>query len=144
MQTINHKIWKKILGKDEVVRYEFSISNQYITVYGWVLIIITLPTILLPIIFAFYFFFYLKKSNVYAFTNKRVLIHRGWLSTNLISIDYHKITDIYVSESFFQRILTESGTIAIDTAGTSGEEIVLKNISNPYKVKILLDELKDK
>jgi twitching motility protein PilT len=83
-------------------------------------------------------------TNIYAFTNKRVLIHRGWLSTNLISVDYHKITDIYVKEGFLQRILFKSGTIAIDTAGTGGKEITLSNVANPYKLKKLLDGLKDK
>ena len=92
---------------------------------------------------AFYYFVYLKRSNAYAFTNKRVLIHRGWLSTNLISVDYVKITNIFISQSFFQKILTKTGTIAIDTAGTGGEEVVLKNINNPYKLKQLLDDLKD-
>lgn len=146
MNTKNTVTWQKILSKDEEVREEFSISDRYIKIWGTILTIITLPAFMLgiPFIMAFYFFFYLRKANIYAFTNKRVLIHKGWLSTSLVSIDYHKITDIYVSEGIFQKILTKSGTIAIDTAGTGGEEIVLNNVANPYKLKKLLDELKDK
>jgi uncharacterized membrane protein YdbT with pleckstrin-like domain len=146
MNTKNTATWQKILSKDEEVKEEFSISNRYIKIWGTLLTLITIPAIFLgiPFIIAFYFFFYLRRANIYAFTNKRVLIHRGWLSTNLTSIDYHKITDIYVSEGFLQRLITKSGTIAIDTAGTGGEEIVLSNVANPYKLKKLLDELKDK
>ncbi len=148
MNTQTNATWQKVLSKDEIIKEEFSISNRYINIWGgfWTIVlgIFTLALLGLGAIFpAFYYFFYLKKANIYAFTNKRVLIHRGWLSTNLTSIDYNKITDVFVSESFFQRLLTKSGTIAINTAGSGGEEVVLYNVANPYKLKKLLDELKD-
>lgn len=143
MNSQNTAVWQKILSKDEIVKEEFSISNRYIKIWGIVSVVITSISIVIPIILAFYYFFYLKRANIYAFTNKRILIHKGWLSTHLTSVDYHKITDIHVKEGFFERIITKSGSLIIDTAGTSGEEIILKNVANPYKLKKLLDELKD-
>jgi membrane protein YdbS with pleckstrin-like domain len=148
MNTQNSAVWQKILSKDEVVKEEFSISNSYIKFCGilWS-ILYAIFTIFLfglgALIPIFYYFFYLKRANIYAFTNKRVLIHKGWLSTNLTSVDYSKITDIYVSEDWIQKLLTKSGTIKVNTAGSGGEEVVFKNVANPYKLKKLLDELKD-
>ena len=144
------KIWEKVLSNGERVEYEFSIGDRFIK-YG--LIMYGIICVLLAFlggfgIFLFLFilcaFMYMKKANAYALTNKRVLIHRGLLSTKTISVDYHKITDVLVSEPFMDRILTHSGHIAIDTAGTGGEEIVLKHVEKPYEIKKKLDELKDK
>ncbi|MEI6597334.1 MAG: PH domain-containing protein [bacterium] len=92
----------------------------------------------------FYFGFYLKAANAYAFTNKRVLIHQGWLSTHMISVDYSKITDVHIRESFFAKIITHTGNIAIITAGTTRDQIILGNVNEPYEIKKRLDALKDK
>ncbi len=91
---------------------------------------------------AFFFLFYLAVANAYAFTNKRVLMHRGWLSTDTISIDYSTITDIRIIEPFFNRILTGSGHLFIDTAGTTWQEIKLIHIASPYETKKKLDEIR--
>lgn len=146
------KLWKKILAEDETVGYEFSISNRYRNF--WVILwgLLALPLVLIPKagLFLFlialgviwlYYGFYLKVSNAYAFTNKRVLIHKGWLSTVTTSVDYSKITDVSVIEKFFERILLRSGELLINTAGTSNEEIVLKHIATPHDVKKELDEI---
>ena len=133
------KIWNKTLSSDEKVEYEFSIGGRYIK-FGLIIWgIISLPFlfaagfgILIFLIALFYYGFYLKVANAYAFTNKRVLIHRGWLSTNTTSIDYSKITDVHIQEPFFDRIITHTGHIAINTAGTTLHEVILKHIESPY------------
>lgn len=145
------QIWQKTLNSDEKVECEFSVGDKYIkfglTMWG----IISVPLILALGfgIFTFlgayfYYGFYLKKAHAYAFTNKRVLVHRGWLSTNMISVDYSKITDIHVKEQFFDKVITHTGHIAIITAGTTTDQIVLSHVSNPYELKKKLDSLKDK
>jgi len=154
MSTNNNTVWQKVLSNEEVIKEEFSIGNRYVKIWGIFWAIIYLQPTLISLLFGtlipffliplFYYFFYLKKANVYAFTNKRVLIHKGWLSTSLVSVDYSKITDVFVSEGIFQKLLTKSGTITINTAGSGGEEVILNNVANPYKLKKLLDELKDK
>ena len=142
-------IWDKTLSKDEKVEYEFSVGSKYITFSLIMWGIISLPFVLAIIgvimflVALFYFGFYVKKANTFAFTNKRVLIHRGWLSTRMISVDYSKITDVHVSEGFFERVLTHTGTLAIVTAGSTSDQIVLKHIDAPYELKKKLDHLKD-
>lgn len=153
-------IWEKTLAADEKVDYEFSLSDQYRLfnffmriIIGFILsAILYFASIWLSVSFfvvivlclSFYYIFYLKVSNAFAFTNERVLIHRGWLSTYTISIDYPKITDITIVEPFFERILMGSGDLHIDTAGTPHQEIVLRHISSPYEVKKKLEEIRSK
>ena len=145
------KILEKTLGSDEKVEVEFSIGDRYrklgLIIWG----IISLPLlfamgagIFVFLIALFYYGYYLKVANAYAFTNKRVLIHRGWLSTHTISVDYSKITDVHITEPFFDKLITHTGNIAINTAGTTTDQIILKRINAPYEVKKKLDTLKDK
>lgn len=104
------KIWRKILAPNEEIKYEFSIGKRYC--YFWLflwglvglILIFTIPPlgILLLLFVLFYFGWYLKIANAYCFTNKRVLVYKGWLSTHLISIDFDKITDITVKRALFR------------------------------------------
>jgi membrane protein YdbS with pleckstrin-like domain len=145
MNKQHDPVWVKILGKDEIIKEEFSVGKTYrqFSAIVWS-VLLGLPTVGIGAIFPLlYYFFYLPKANKYAFTNKRILIHRGWLSTNLTSVDYSKITDVFVRQGFFEKTFTSSGTIAVNTAGSGGEEVVLNNVANPYTLKRLLDELKD-
>ena len=145
------KVWQKILGKDEKVEYTFSIGDRYIK-FGliiWGIISFFLLSaggfgVFIFLVALFYYAFYLKAANAYAFTNKRVLIHRGWLSTHTICVDYPKITDIHIREPFFDRVITHTGNIATITAGTTIDQIVLQHINAPYEIKKKLDLLKDK
>ena len=99
----SEKVLQKVLGKDERLEHSFSIGGRYINfgliVSGLFLLLLLLvfgkgffPYFLIFFTFAFFYFaFYLKLANVYAFTDRRVVIHRGWLSTHSISVDYSKI-----------------------------------------------------
>ena len=151
------KIWDKVLNPNEQVKYEFSISKRYrkfgstfFVILGAVLILLGIFAatgvwvfgLILILVGSGYYGFYLKVANAYAFTDRRVLVHIGWLSTKMISTEYQKITDVTIIEPFLSHILVHTGTLKIDTAGTSKEEIVLKNIERPYEVKKKLDELR--
>lgn len=145
------KIWQKTLAIDEKVIYEFSVGDGYIKycliIWGVISLVGLLFMgigILIFLFSLFYYLFYIKIANVYAFTNKRVLIHLGWLSTHTISVDYSKITDVHIHELFWERILAHTGNISIITAGTTSDQIRLRHINTPYEVKKKLDELKDK
>jgi uncharacterized membrane protein YdbT with pleckstrin-like domain len=143
-------IWDKVLNPSEKVAYEFSISSTYRTRMMISLLIISglfclaiLPLgIIMGAIVAFYFGWYIKQSNAYAFTDTRVLVHQGWLSTKLISTEYQKITNVTVTEPFLGRMAFKTGSISIDTAGTGTSEIVLNNIEAPYEIKKKLDALR--
>lgn len=148
---MEHKhIWDKTLGPSEQVKYEFSIGNRY-RMFGVVSLVLLGLILMLgswqlgvfvAAVGAFYFGFYLKASNAYAFTDHRVLVHTGWLSTKMISTEYQKITDVTVKEPILDRLLFHTGGLEINTAGSKGEEIVLKHIERPYEIKKKLDELR--
>lgn len=143
-------IWQKMLSKDEKIEHEFSISDRYIKIQFalWIALgVLFLPLYGAGVIFfiiAFLYKKYVRVANAYAFTNKRILIHRGWLSTKTTSVDYDKITDVHVNESFSDRFINHTGHIGINTAGSGGLEIILSNIAKPYELKKKLDALKDK
>jgi uncharacterized membrane protein YdbT with pleckstrin-like domain len=143
------KIWQKVLTKDENIEYEFSVGKGYIVTGAvtWGIISLLLlaaywPVGLLLLLFTqFYFLFYVRAANAYAFTNKHVLVHRGWLSTHTISVDYPKITDVHIREPFTDRVVTHTGSIAIITAGSTTDQIILRHINVPYEIKKKLDAL---
>lgn len=144
-------IWKKLLSKEEKIEYQFSISSRYTTfglvIWGIIALFFIIANfwlgILIFAIIVFYYKFYLPTANAYAFTNKRVLMHTGWLSTHAISVDYSKITDIHIIEPFLDKTIINTGHIAIITAGTTRDQIVLQHIESPYEVKKILDSLMD-
>lgn len=162
MSILHRALWDKMLGNDEEIHYEFSIGRKYrmFKIYSFLLILLVSSSVLLVLFgFAniivlamigvlvlfflfelFYYGFYVPRANAYVLTNKRIIIHRGWLSTHTISIDYNKITDMSVAQSFFDRVVTDSGSIRINTAGTGEHEIILNHIQTPYEVKKKLDE----
>lgn len=144
------KIWNKTLSEDEEVRYEFSVGDRYrvLGTIAWSLIGLLLMSgentgfgFFIILVALFYFGFYLKEANAYAFTNKRILIHQGWLSTKLNSIEYHKVTDIYIKEPFISRIITRTGIFVISTAGTGHKEVTLKHVDSPYEIKKRFDQI---
>ncbi len=144
-------IWEKALNSHEEVKYEFSVADRYryfrlgvLCVLGAVFFFTSFPALGVIVIAgaAFYYGFYLKTANAYAFTDRRVLIHRGWLSTNMVSVEYVKITDVTVLEPFVEKLVTHSGHLAINTAGSIGNEIILKHVERPYDLKKKLDQMR--
>ena len=143
-------IWQKTLGKDEKIEYEFSVSDKYIkfqlilwTIIGIVLVFAFIGIFILAYVW-FYYAFYIKRANANAFTDKRVLQHKGWLSTRTITVDYHMITDVWVREPFLQRVFTHSGSLSVDTASSNkiNHEVSFRCIDAPYEVKKRLDALR--
>lgn len=143
-------IWKKVLNPDEKVMHEFSVGDRYLKfnliLWGVFALCFSFLSIYLGValvlVVLFYFGFYLRVANAYAFTNKRILIHRGWLSTQTINVTYDKVTDITVVDPFLERIITGSGSLVVNTAGTADKEIVLQHIAAPYELKKKLDEIR--
>jgi len=143
-------VWEKILGPSETIKYTFSIGTRYCIIgfMFWVALSFLIAGLMLSvdnqlintlgplisillIIFAiFYYGFYLRIANMYAFTDKRVIIHRGWLSTNTISIDYERITDTVVRERFIENLIMGTGDILVNTAGTGEYEVNLVSIAH--------------
>lgn len=86
--------------------------------------------------------FYLRISNEFVFTDKRIIVKKGWIETRVKTIYYDRITDISVSQSFLDRII-KTGTLSISTAGSDGYEAVINHIRKPYEVKNILYEVRN-
>lgn len=147
-----------MLGEGERIECEFSLSPRYLnfnlltwSVIGFV--VLFLGFIFLPLYFVgvaifiagfFHFGLYLRWANMFAFTNKRILIHRGWLSTSMMSIDYSQVTEVEARQGFIEKLMYHSGTLMINTAGSSDQEAVITNIPDPYTLKQQLTDLMEK
>jgi uncharacterized membrane protein YdbT with pleckstrin-like domain len=164
-----YSVIEKLLSPNEEIKYQFSFGERYLKIKkiaaiilsfvillsGGLLIIyffkidwVTIILIIIPLFVLlagmsiFYFDWYLKRVNIYIITNKRLIIHRGWFSTNLKSIGFEQITDIKVLQFFIDRIIFKTGTLKINTAGTGDYEINLHCIEDPYKIKAKILEIK--
>jgi len=156
------KVWSNILEEGEEIKWEFSVGKKYRLLQG---LKIATPGILLifgglvGMLFAFFFivlvglgvsltafgwfdYWYLRKANNFAFTNKRILCKRGWLGTRLTTAEYKKVTHVEVEQPFWDKFITNTGYLRIDTAGLSGTEIVFSHIEDPYFVRGKMEELK--
>ncbi len=154
MNTTN--IWQKVLNSNEEVKYEFSVGKRYrkfwlvsglafsLFLFLCGLLIKSSFGIVMGLIFltiSCFIYWYKKIANAYAFTDRRVLIHRGWLSTSTQSVDYTKITEVSVVDPIISRLVTKSGHMSIHT-GNIMDAIVLKYVENPYEIKKKLDSLR--
>jgi len=99
-------------------------------------IFIILPAVL------FYNLHYLKISNEFIFTNKRLIVKRGWLNTSLVSINFNRITDVSIEQSLVDRFL-KIGTLSVSTAGNEGYRVTLSHIKEPHFLKRQLHDLKE-
>ena len=158
-----NKVWANILEEGEEIKWEFSVGKKYRLLQG--IKIATLGILFIfggfgGMFFSFFFiglvvvgafltalgwfeYWYLKKANNFAFTNKRILYRRGWLGTRLTAVEYKKVTHVVVVQPFWDKFITNTGYLKIDTAGISGTEIVFSHIENPYFARGKMEELRD-
>ena len=95
---------------------------------------------LIPLVSALY----LRLARHYFITTERIIAINGWLAQETISIDYPTITDLTVNRDVFERFITQSGNLAVDTAGSPAEEITFIHIANPLGVRDQILELVEK
>ncbi|MBI2607948.1 MAG: PH domain-containing protein [Candidatus Doudnabacteria bacterium] len=138
----HQRLWQQHLGRDEQVVFEFSISDRFRNVNLLIAALVSIPLLfafglgIITFVAAWFILsFYLKVSNIYCLTDRRIIIHRGWLSTNTISIDYDRITDVTIIQPFFEWLLFKSGSIYVNTAGLEVHEIKLPHIDQPNLLK---------
>lgn len=85
-----------------------------------------------------------KQSFLYILTNHRCLIVSGIFNRKIITAPLDRITHITVMQSFPQRLIFNTGHLLIITAGFDQKEIVIENVENPVKFKVLIEELSRK
>jgi len=146
--------WQKLLGSvignsiflTEATQVDFNsfeggAANSFnplplATIMLGIFLLFILPAVL------FYNFYYLRISNEFVFTNKRLLVKRGWLNTKLVSINYNRITDVSIKQYLIDRIL-KIGSLSVSTAGNDGYRVVLVHIQEPHLLKSRLHDLKE-
>ncbi|MFH1174302.1 MAG: PH domain-containing protein [archaeon] len=79
-------------------------------------------------------------SRRYALSSDRLLYSRGIFSETFMSASYAFITDIRFRQSFWDKLMN-TGTIAVDTAGTDRIEIRYRKVNNPLEVKRMINDL---
>ena len=133
--------WKKHLHRDEKLVAEFGVGKGYLRfllIFG----LVTLPVILGFFILGRYF--YLLWGRKYAFTSNRIISLEGWFVTHLVSIDYSQVTDVQTRRNIFDRYITATGTVIINTAGQELDEITLNEVEDPHGKVTLLHHLIEK
>ncbi len=116
------------------------LSNDIITIIK--ILVLIFIFIILPTIIA-YNVWYIKISNEFVLTDRRLIVKRGWLNTNIKTIYYNRITDMNIGQTLLEKII-KIGTLSISTAGSDGYEVILWHIRDPYKIKKILYEAKFK
>jgi membrane protein YdbS with pleckstrin-like domain len=79
-------------------------------------------------------------SRRYALTSERILYSRGIFQEVFKSLSYSYITDIEYFQTFWDKIMN-TGTLAVNTSGSQEYEIRYRKISDPLKVKKMINNL---
>ena len=87
---------------------------------------------------------YIRLSNNYYLTNKRMIIRYGFLNIDIKTVEYNRITDMETKQNFFERFISFSGDLTVNTAGGDELEIELYNIDSPTELKANINTFRDK
>lgn len=82
-------------------------------------------------------------NDYLALTKRSVLRHRGVFTREERAVPLNQVQDISISYGIIRRLLGH-GDIRIETAGSSGTEIIMKNAHNPEEFRALVLEQIDK
>jgi membrane protein YdbS with pleckstrin-like domain len=138
--------WKNMLSENEHVVKEFGISNLYLGIIFVITTIVAIFVIYSNIFIAAFvsllgtfYCYYLKRSRHYAFTNKRIILVDSFIGTNIVSVNYEKITDVEIDQSPVDQILGW-GALIVNTAGTHSSFLSMPYVENPQALKQVLVE----
>ncbi len=127
-----NKILVKYLGLD----ISFETTNSIVNIINLLLFAY--------LAFVFISFIYLRLSNNYYLTDKRLIIREGLFSIEIKTIEYDKITDMETSQTFLERMVSMSGDLFVSTAGANELDANLYNIDSPTELKASINTLRDK
>lgn len=97
------------------------------------------------------------KKTFYAYTNKRILIRRGFIGVDYATLDFEMIGGLMVNVNFLDRLMKGSDNPGTITFGSSASPVIytrngrtaayaFRNIDHPYEVyrdlKRMVDEYK--
>jgi putative membrane protein len=77
------------------------------------------------------------KNNYLALTKQAIIRRKGVFTKDERAVPLNRVQDISISYGIIRRILGH-GDIRIETAGTAGTEIIMKNVDNPEEFRTLV------
>ena len=89
--------------------------------------------------------FYDYSQSMFLITNQRVMNveQRGFFSRKITETDHEKIQDVSSQTKGLFKMMLKFGDLVIRTAGSSkGEEIIIKNIPNPYEYQQVIAKMR--
>lgn len=144
------KYWERFLTPGEELLHTFGIARRYIFVVyvlpalaSFAASILLPPAFPLPVRFIFavgglgflLLAFFLTFFVRYAITNKRVMGRVGVLARGFRGIDFVYITDLTIKESWIDLLITRTGSVGINTAGSPGIELTLQHVARPFDIR---------
>lgn len=127
-----------IIGALLLVAFLFSFEQLIgIKIHWLISVLLGFSLLLIPA------FFHLKQKLVrYTLTDSKIVIDQGLISKQTRNIPLHRIQDVTVSATIFQRMLG-FGNLVIENANETGGKVVLKNINSPKKyADVLLKQMR--
>jgi uncharacterized membrane protein YdbT with pleckstrin-like domain len=77
------------------------------------------------------------KNNYLSLTKQAIIRRKGVFTKEERAIPLNRVQDISISYGVIRRLLGH-GDIRIETAGTAGTEIIMKNVDNPEEFRTLV------
>jgi uncharacterized membrane protein YdbT with pleckstrin-like domain len=77
------------------------------------------------------------KNNYLALTKQAIIRRRGVFTKDERAVPLNRVQDISITYGIVRRILGH-GDIRIETAGTAGTEIIMKNVDKPEEFRTLV------
>jgi len=145
----HQKYWQRFLLPGESIVLCFGVSGSYLILFWMIpaivmtalavyagfinvmlgfLLGIVAVSVYLPILYRRYFLHY-------AITDRRVMTRVGLLHKTFVTADLPSVTDVTIIESFLERILTGTGMVGINTAGSNHIELHFDHVNRPFALR---------
>lgn len=79
-------------------------------------------------------------SNLYLLSSKRLIIKKGFISSNLTSIYFDKIIHLEISQNIVESLF-HYGKLIIGTAGGNKTKVEIANVGYPIEFRNILEKL---
>jgi len=128
-------MWGLLLVIDIIIlAFAFAHDEFLVVVVGYLMI-----AGLMAIIIAVLRLEYRIWSRKYGISTEKVLYSRGIFTEHFKSARYTFITDIGLNQTLWDKIVN-TGTLKINTAGTDNYEIKFRKVSDPLKLKKMIND----
>jgi len=123
--------------------YILIVGLLILSLYGWVLhkeIMSTFSFVFFLVAVIMVIIFEIKvKQTRFVLTDKRLIVHRGIIKKNIITLRYDSINKITLEQELWPRLLVY-GTLTIHPSGGRQHDVVLENFGKPSLIKEIIEE----